>query len=319
MKTQYRIYIAVICIIILTGLTGCLRDQKKEPEGEKTSEESLELYYLNADEDGLKRVSYTLENADDPLMASYEVTYKLSDNETIHTSRYKASISEGVVVNSISIEDGEETVDFGAGYRQLKPVQEILCRTSVVKSLVQIDGVDSVRFTINGDSLLGSDDIPVGSMDDKTFILDDEKSQLYDDAKQVTLYYANEKGTKLVACEKTVKTQDNVPMETSVLYALLEEPEKKGCQAPLPSGLKINQTQIQNNVCYVDLSSEIENVVIGVEEKVTVYAMVNTITSLGKVSQVQFTVNGKKVANLNDFDSFHLLMTCDYSLVKNNK
>ena len=46
-----------------------------------------------------------------------------------------------------------------------------------------------------------------------------------------------------------------------------------------------------------------------------VYAMVNSITALGNATSVQFTVDGKKMKSLRDFDSFHLMMTKDYSLV----
>ena len=57
-----------------------------------------------------------------------------------------------------------------------------------------------------------------------------------------------------------------------------------------------------------------ENILPGVEEKVMVYAMVNSITSLGNAASVQFTVEGKRMDTLRDFDSFHLLLTNDYSL-----
>ena len=70
-----------------------------------------------------------------------------------------------------------------------------------------------------------------------------------------------------------------------------------------------------NGVCYVDLSKDIENALPGLEEKVMVYAMVNSITALGNATSVQFTVDGEKMESLRDFDSFHLMMTNDYSLV----
>ena len=99
----------------------------------------------------------------------------------------------------------------------------------------------------------------------------------------------------------------------------MKVPDGLDAQSPLPSDLLINQTQIHNGVCYVDLSKDIENVLPGVEEKVMVYAMVNTITSLGNATSVQFTVEGEKMKSLRDFDSFHLMMTNDYSLVESIK
>lgn len=311
MKYHYPL-ILIICCAFLSGiLTGCGKSGEKEEEPEAGY---IALYYLNAEEDGFEKAWYKLENPDDPVLASYEVTFHLSDAESSYKDQYKSSIFDGVIVNSIVIDGGEETVDFGAGYRQLSPVKEILCRTAVVRSLLQIDGVDSVRFTINGDSLMGTDGSAIGAMNEKTFLLEGDSEQLYDDSKTVTLYYSNKNGDGLVEYEAALDSEDNIPLETRVLEELKEVPKGKDFLSPMPEGLKINQTQIHNNVCYVDLSQEIENVLPGVEDKVTVYAMVNSVISIGSASSVQFTVNGKKIKNLHDFDSFHLLMTCDYSL-----
>lgn len=296
---------------------GCTTsdDSSTETKSESAEETNILLYYPNANSDGFYTVDYTLENAEDPLMASYEVISCLSDTENNRTDNYKPAIPTGVIVNSIVLDGEEETVDMGAGYRQLDDTEEILLRTSVVKSLVQIDGVDSVRFTINGDSLLGSDDNPIGAMTKDTFILEKEADTLFCSEENVTLYYADQSGDGLVEYKTHLKTEDNMPLETRVLLELMEVPEDLDAQSPLPSNLIVNQTQIHNGVCYVDLSKDIENVLPGVEEKVMVYAMVNSITALGNATSVQFTVEGEKMKSLRDFDSFHLMMTNDYSLV----
>ena len=261
-------------------MTGCDISRKKEEEPEQGS---IVLYYLNAEEDGFEKAYYNRDNPDDPVLASYEVTYHLSDAESSSKDQYKSSIYDGVIVNSIVINEGVETIDFGSGYRQLSPVKEILCRAAVVNSLIQIEGVDSVRFTINGDSLLGTDGSAIGDMNEKTFLLEGDSDQLYDDSRTVTLYYSNEKGDGLIEYETTLDTQYNIPLETRVLEALKEVPEGVECLSPLPEGVKINQTQIHNNVCYVDLSQEIENILPGVEDKVTVYAIVNGLVDISSV------------------------------------
>ena len=307
----------LLLLLMAAGLLGCgsgsVREENGGVEGD-TEPDQIELYYINADEDGFEKVEYELENTDDPLKASYEVVSQLSGTENDYTSSYRPAIADGVAVNSIVLDNGEETVDLGAGYRQLDASEEILLRAAVVRSLVQIRGVDSVVFTVNGDSLLGSDDNPVGAMTADTFILEENVADLYDESEKVTLYYANMDGDGLVEYRTELETKDNLPMETRALFALMHVPAKLEAQSPLPADLVINQTQIHNGVCYVDLSGDIENVLPGVEERVMVYAMVNTVTSLGNASSVQFTVEGEKVESLRDFDSFQLLMTNDYSL-----
>ena len=310
-------YVFLLLLLVIVGVTGCSSAKKEavtKEEKTETEKGNIQLYYLNAEENGFTTVEYSLENPGDPLLASYEVIYKLSDTESHSTSDYKPAIFDGVVVNSIVISNGEETIDMGAGYRQLSASREILLRSAIVRSLLQINDVESVRFTINGDSLLGSDDMPVGAMDKNSFILGGEEEKIYNDKEQVVLYYANPEGDGLVEYKTVLQSKGNIPMETTVLEALKTVPGEVDGLSPLPGELKINQTQVRNNVCYVDLSREIENILPGVEEKVMVYAMVNSITSLGNAASVQFTVEGKRMDTLRDFDSFHLLLTNDYSL-----
>ncbi len=317
-----KISLLLLVLMLAAAGGGCASAENTSTETKKETtadDKTILLYYLNASGDGFYTEEYTLENTDDALMASYEVVSRLSDTENNRTDTYKPAISAGVAVNSIVLDGVEETVDMGAGYRQLKDSEEILLRAAVVKSLVQIKGVDSVRFTINGDSLLGSDDNPIGAMNADTFILEEEAGKLFGNNEKVTLYYADMDGDNLVEYKTNLESTDNMPMETRVLLELMKVPDGLEAQSPLPSDLLINQTQIHNGVCYVDLSKDIENVLPGVEEKVMVYAMVNTITSLGNATSVQFTVEGEKMKSLRDFDSFHLMMTNDYSLVESIK
>lgn len=317
-----KISLLLLVLMLAAAGGGCASAENTSTETKKETtadDKTILLYYLNASGDGFYTEEYTLENTDDALMASYEVVSRLSDTENNRTDTYKPAISAGVAVNSIVLDGVEETVDMGAGYRQLKDSEEILLRAAVVKSLVQIKGVDSVRFTINGDSLLGSDDNPIGVMNADTFILEEEAGKLFGNDEKVTLYYADMDGDNLVEYKTNLEATDNMPMETRVLLELMKVPDGLDAQSPLPSDLLINQTQIHNGVCYVDLSKDIENVLPGVEEKVMVYAMVNTITSLGNATSVQFTVEGEKMKSLRDFDSFHLMMTNDYSLVESIK
>ena len=181
-----------------------------------------------------------------------------------------------------------------------------------MKSLIQIKGVDSVTFTINGEALRGTDNVPVGTMTADSFITD--RNSLYSQKKKVTLYYANMDGDGLVPVETTLETKDNMSIEMAMLEMLMERPKKEGLQCPLPEKLTVYQTQIYNNVCYVDLSEEMETVMPIVKEEVKVYAIVNTLASAGNVSQVQFTIDGKRKEKLNDFEGFDQMMTCDYSL-----
>lgn len=333
MKKRISYVIFLVSLLSLSALCGCGRSTKsaqkdqektesqeqltKKEKADKKKDSTIDLYYLNVQEDGFKRVSCKLQHSDNPKEAANEVLYKLSDTENNNTNKYKASIFDGVIINDVSVDRGKATIDFGAGYIQLTHAQEVLLRTSVVKSLLQIKGIDGVLFSVNGSSLLDSDKVPVGLMEDSTILTDDGRENIYSTKRKVKLYYTNETGDKLIPYLKEITVTDNVPLETQVLLALKNPPaSKKNLKSPLPSDFYVNQTQILNNICYVDLSSGVEKAAVNVKEKVTVYAMVNSLTDLDTAYQVQFTVDGKRVSKLNEFEQFDTLLTSDFSLCK---
>ena len=165
MKKRISYVIFLVSLLTLTVLCGCdkstksarEKQEKTENQEQVTKEETdrkknntINLYYLNAQEDGFKKVSCKLQHSDDLKEMANEVLYKLSDTENNNTNKYKASIFDGVVINDVNVIRGKATIDFGAGYIQLSHTQEVLLRTSVVKSLLQIQGIDGVLFSVNG-------------------------------------------------------------------------------------------------------------------------------------------------------------------------
>ena len=79
-------------------------------------------------------------------------------------------ISKRVKVLGFEVEDGNITVDFGGGYYEMGTVREVLCRAAIVQSLVQIDGIESVSFEVEGNPLTDDKGQIVGSMRAEDFI-----------------------------------------------------------------------------------------------------------------------------------------------------
>lgn len=313
MHMRYRILAILLCV--LAGLmTACGKDTGDEKAGKNSG---YVLYYLNEREDGLKEVPYDLKNENDPEKASSEILYQLSHTDPENTQKYKPAIYEGIFYQTVSLKDGKETIDFGSSYQELTSNREILLRTAVVKSLIQIEGVDSVTFTVNGGSLLTKDQTPVGAMNETTFLT--SQDELYTQTQSVKLYYSNKEGDGLVEVEETITADDNTSLEMKMLKMLQEEPVQEDAKRPLPVELEINKIQIMDNICYVDLNSAIEDTVPGVEDRVKVFAMVNTLTSLGGVSSVQFTIDGKTQEKVNSINHFDRLQSFDYSLCMDTK
>lgn len=306
-KRFFPVWLLFAFLIFCCLFCGCQKSEVKKSK----KEGAIRLYYLNAEENGFVTVPYDLED-ETPLEASKELIHVLSDTTEDNTNKYKPSIMESIMVNKVFLKENEVTIDFSAGYDQLPSEKEILCRAAIVRTLVQVDGVDAVSFTINGETLKGINGVTVGAMDADTFITD--RSRLYTEEREIPVYYPNMDGDKLVEVKKTIKAEDNETLEQAALRALKKNSPEQNVRASLPSDLQIIKTQIFDRICYVDLSKEMISSMSGVNEKMMIYSMVNTIIGIGNVTGVQFTIEGKKYTSIHEFDGFDKTMTFNYSL-----
>ena len=311
--------ISIICLFFLLSLlTAACGRQRQGREKEETLEPGyIYLYYLKVDDDGFVKVPYKPEHIGDPVAASREILYQLSTTEESNTDQYKASVPGTIMVNTITMLDNNlMNIDFGEAYRQLSSVDEALLRASVVQSVLQLDGVDSVTFSVNGATLLGTSSVPVGPMDQTTFLVRGNQKDIYSYELELTLYYANARGDGLVPLKRMIETENNLSPETAALQALKYPPEGSGLKSPIPKEVQIRSTEIVDNICYVNLSPEIEEISPGITEKVKVYSMVDTLAAMNSAYQVQFIVDGEKKQNLNDFEGFGDLLSMEYELWK---
>ena len=296
-------------LFMLAGSSEKARASRKEA---KQKEDAFVLYYLNKNENGLKKLPAELEDTEDTEDTAEEILKRLQTVPEDQEDICHPSIPDDILIDSVSLKKGTLSIDFESSYKKLARDQEILLRASICKTLLQLEDIDAVVFTVEGNSLIGSDDTSIGHMAEDSFILD--RDALYEQSDKVTLYYANDDGNRLVPVEREVRVSDNMPLETGMLNELIHQSGPEGTRNPLPRDLVINRTQVYNNICYVDLSSKIEEIMPDVEDRIKLYAMVNTLVNRGIVSQVQFTVDGKPMKALNDIEGFDQPMSCDYSL-----
>ncbi len=309
MKKRILLWLPML-VLTLVVAAGCSKNANKNSE----DDDALYLYYINADENGFYPVKYEPSETETIKIAK-ELIHEMSDSTNIHTDSYKLAITEDISVNTVTLEKKIVTVDFETSYQQLTPEKEILCRGAVVKTLMQIDDIDGVRFTVDGASLT-SGTVTVGVMTDDSFL--DSEDEIYSSEAEVSLYYANENGDKLVEIVKTVTAKDNISLEQAALEALKDVPEGEDVTAPIPTDLTIQKVQIYDNICYISLSNEIVSSMTAVSDEVMVYSMVNTIIGMGNVNSVQFTINGQKVKTLHEYSNFDKIHTYNYTVCEYN-
>lgn len=109
----------------------------------------------------------------------------------------------------------------------------------------------------------------------------------------LTLYYPNAQATGLVASNRTVEVTDQ-----EVIKAMFKELAlpPAGLEQPLPQGTKLlNALVSSDGVASIDLSQEFKKNFSGgsAEEQMTLYSIVNTLTTLPNIHSVQFLLEGK--------------------------
>ena len=308
MRNKRTLFFLLIFSVLLV-LTGC---HKKKEESQKADDGKYVLYYLNIDSDGLTRVEKELDLPQDTEQAVRLILEELNKVDEKDEYKYSKVFNEQILFDSVRLgEEGEVIINFGSGYTQMNPDREILVRAAIVKSVLQIEGVSYVSFTIDDEPLTNEEGIVVDRMNEDTFVMDDDRSDIYNYTETVTLYMANKTGDGLVEVSVDVEANDNQSLEEAVLEALKGD-YGSNTISPIPPNLTFHRVHVLQKICYVDLSADILTGVPGVDENIKVYSMVNTLTSLSRINQVQFTIDGELVSNMNDVSGFDSLMRYDY-------
>lgn len=203
-----------------------------------------------------------------------------------------ALLPEEVVLNNYEILGDVLKFDFAGSYLSMNSVDEILCRAAIVKTFVQIPGVEYVRFMIDGEDFKDSKDGMVGLMKADSFLESSGKDITAYQNAEVTLYFTNEKGDKLRKEVQSVYYTSNSTIEKVIVEQLIKGPKEVGHYAVIPSTTRIVDVSVANEVAYVNLNKRFVSDALPVEPEVTIYAIVNSLITSGNVKKVHISVNG---------------------------
>ena len=272
--------------LVLLLFIGC----KEEPEP-TVWEGDLLVYYLNEAETGLSEEWYVTEQNDSNKVA-IEVLERM---EHPSSKGYKSAIPETVHLPEIFIEaSGLATLLFDESYGTVTGISEVLMRAAIVKTLCQLDHIDSVEIYVSGQPLMNSQNMPVGIMKETDFIDNTGPDANYYQYLYAKVYYANREGTALIASNLKIPYIGSKTDEEIVLQQLIEGPVASGMYEVLPEGVQIRNVSVKENVCTVDFSKEFLNPVPQVSEEVVIYSVVNTLAELPGIYKVQFLIEGKQ-------------------------
>lgn len=280
MKKKIFMIITVLMLCLLAG--GCSVEVQNDPNTQSV----YYLYDISADETQLEKVDYNPEETTAEYMLKdmmQQMNQKEDDVERI-------SLLPDDVQMNYSVEGEVLVVNFNSQYTQMSKAREILVRTGVVKTFLQVPGISAVRFTVENQDLTDSKGESVGEMTADTFA---EFSGNEPDAycsTTFTLYFTDKDGQNLVKEQRTVRYRRSIPKERIVLEQLMKGPMEKGHYPTIPENTEILDVTIADRICYVAFDRVFSSYALDVSEKIPVYSVVNTLLDALEADKVQITV-----------------------------
>lgn len=267
--------------IVQCAVTGC---------GKKEEKSAYHIEYLNKEKSRIVPVAYEPEATETDALIQEFLAKLCSDAEHVE---YRKAIPGNVEVIGYSLEGALLTLRFDEDYNKMNPVEEVLCRAAIVRTMTQIKGVDCVAFYIGDAPLADARGNLIGSMNAESFVENPGEQINSIQNATLTLYFSNEAGDGLVKeVREEVYYSSNVSMEKLIMEQLLEGPRRKGAKSAIPDGTKLVTVSVVDGVGYVSLDEAFRNQDYKVNEAVVIYSIVNSLSELPTISKVQISVNG---------------------------
>ena len=290
MHAETKKYDRLLRILLVLWSVFLLSACGKQEE-EQVKEEGYKIYYLNKAETSLVSEMYQpksgVGDAESLLPELLEKMAEVPEGQDWH-----AALQMEFSVQNCFLEGNQVVLSVDPAYKDMSATREVLVRAALVRTLIQIPGVDGVSMRIGEEPLLDRSGNPIGVMQKDTFV-DNEGAEINAyDTVALHLYFADETGTQLVETSQTVMYNTNISMERLVVEILISGPEGKEMYPTVNPDTQILSVTDADGVCYVNLSSEFMDTVGNVTPEVTLYSIVNSLAELKDVHRVQFMING---------------------------
>ena len=286
MKKRLRILSFAVVFCMLLTLSAC---------SGRTDVENGDSYIfgLNADRTGLIKVSYDIsqEETGDAAEAMLEELKKASEE-----IEYTAAIPEEVEVQGCELKGSILDVDFSREYLEIENLEEKLMRAAVVQSLLRIEGIDGVSFTVDGVPLKDREGYLIGLMNEDDFVENTGSSPSSYQTDTLTLYFANSTGDKLVKQQMDVRYSSNISKEKLIVEKLMQGPAGGDAYPTINPDANLLSVASKDGICYVNFDSTFLTSAYDVVPELTIYSIVNSLVEGTSAVQVQITINGESNA-----------------------
>lgn len=274
---QILLLLTMICLLA----AGCGKDEK---------DKDVRIYYVNSEKTGLVYEGYDWKSSKTEEQIGEMLEKLRTPEDSVSCS---PAIPSDVVITDWRLKEKDLEISFSREYELLGKPEEILLRAAIVKTLDQIEGIEFIRFYVNGEVLKDGHGNSLSHMRAEDFAENTGAALNSYQRTDVTLYYSDVSGRNLVKSEISLRYNSYMTLEKAIVERLIKGPSEEGMRAVLPPETKLLGVSIKDNICYVNLDEGILAETSSLDPEVPVYALVNSIIEGGNCSQVQLSVNGE--------------------------
>ena len=277
-QKKYRVCLCLFfCVLILTA---CKKNDMED--------DAYELYYVNTQATALEQEKCQIDgDTTEKQIESMLKTLKKNPEDVEKMSAFP----EGVKVEKWELISGRLEISFNDRYKKVEKVPELLFRASMVQSLIQIDGVNSVKFYIGDEPLQDSQGNDIGAMNADDFVQNTGSTLHTYQGADLELFFSDSAGEKLEVEKDYVRYNSNILKEKLIVEQLMRGPSGEEHKKVIPPDTVLIGVSVKDDICYVNFDNGFLNI-IDVQPEVTIYSIVNSIIRSGSASQVQILING---------------------------
>ena len=293
-KKGLRNKIAIICGMVLTAsfVVSCSEEKKVA--------DCVEVYYLNARANGLD--SWISDVKINTMEVEDAVADLIEDmSKDVVTSKAEPAISGYVNLKSFSVKDDVVNMDFSSEYHNLGRIEEVLHRSSIVRTLTQLKKINYVSFTIDGAPLEDHYGENYGNMSADMFIYDIGNEMNTYDQYEIKLYFVNEANDKLVPVYRSVVFNNSASVERMAVEQIIAGPNNNQVYPTISPNAKVLNLSVKDGVCHIEFSKEFLEEPFEVDPQLAIYSIVNTVTEFPGVKSVEFKVEGERNFTFRNF------------------
>lgn len=305
-------------MLFLLLLAGC----GSSPDQTGLKEGQYDTYYVNQTGTALVRTVYETDTTD--VESLIQELFARCQTVPEGTDGRRAIPSNVTMAQDPVYENRIVNIYFDNTYSLMDTVTALLCRAALAKTLTQLEDVDYIALFINGKPYTGEtvnteenkdggqSPLPEGNMagnqasdpvsnvaavqplflSGADFVDNTGDATNQYEQMDMVLYFASPDGSGLVEEQRSVVYSSNLSAERVIMNQLIAGPVDSRLTATLPAGLKVQSISLRDGVCYLDLDGVFLTETTNVMGNVEIYSIVNSLTEIATINQVQISVNG---------------------------